>query len=60
MNKPDENPQRGRSEADLRRERLAAQLRDNLKKRKAQSKARRAHGEGTAPSNNPYPGGETE
>jgi hypothetical protein len=60
MSKPDENPRHGKSEADLRRERLASQLRANLKKRKAQSKARRAHCEGNASSKDSFPGGEMD
>lgn len=47
MNTPDErdSPPGGKSQADARRERLARQLRANLKRRKAQSKARHLPGE---------------
>jgi hypothetical protein len=37
-----ESPQRAKTSAEARRERLAAELRANLKRRKAQAKARRS------------------
>jgi len=52
MNEPDEadSPRARKTEAEARRERLAAQLRANLKRRKAQSKARRSHDEASGAS----------
>lgn len=40
----------------VRRERLAAQLRENLKKRKAQARARRETGEADKPAGEPAAG----
>lgn len=47
MGKPDgtDSPRATKTEAEARRERLAVQLRANLKRRKAQSKARRSQDE---------------
>ena len=52
MGKPDgtDSPRATKSEAEARRERLAVQLRANLKRRKVQSKARRSHDETASPS----------
>lgn len=53
----DDPPKKGEPPKDEKRDRLAAALRENLKRRKAQSRARRS-GESGADQTDPEPDGE--